>query len=479
MECSIPQFMGLIGIMLAGSLTALNNSVVLPVKKTRGGAPSRWLSLKVIGRADGPLLSPICSFAISGMSAIVLHAHFQKLGPGEWPKLPERDTPPLRAPHSCRATQGTSIESLIDRILTVREILPSDACPKDPEIPETVIERWVQQLADPNLDCAELDSECESSPSSDEGSVGPDVPSDEFMRRNGYLRDEEGFDTVETLRVLAKQVETPSPISSSNLLGPAFDPQDSRKCVAMRPRKNPTDRKERRQLYWRKVAALTGTSRPPTKRTSIHPQMYKEGRFSLDPQCFHRILDCAGDEFQPKRYPFADPRSTTKFKRPGKRDGVWVNSPKGGAAVMQGLNKPWHDDTIFVMCPHKFLQQSAEKATREGSRGMIIVPCHKNKESFLGLGEVTVDWWALPHDALCFRDEGGTPCSPGKLGARVIILDALGGDQEGLEQTDFKKSHVDPPPQDHRNRPGRRSTAWSKKKPTLMRPHVSTPLADP
>ena len=127
----------------------------------------------------GPLLSPICLFAISGMSALVLHAHFQKLGPSEWPKLPEQDTPSLRAAHSCRATQGTGIESLIDRILTVPEILPPDECPKYPEIPETVIERWVQQLADPHLDCAELDSQYESSPSSDEGSVGPDLPPDE------------------------------------------------------------------------------------------------------------------------------------------------------------------------------------------------------------------------------------------------------------------------------------------------------------
>ena len=86
----------------------------------------------------------------------------------------------------------------------------------------------------------------------------------------------------------------------------------------------------------------------------------------------------------------------------------------------------------------------------------------KTNEWFWGLGEVTVDRWDLPHDALCFRDEGGTPRSPGKLGARVIIFDAFGGDQEGSGQTDFKKSHVDPPPQDHRNRPGRRSTAWSK-----------------
>ena len=301
MAPSIPQFMVLIGIVLVGSLTALNGSVVLPVKNSNGGAPSRSSSLKVIGHVHGPLLSPICLFAISEMSAIVLHAHSQKLGPGEWPKLQEQDTPPFRVPKSCRATQGTSIESIIDRILTVPEILPPDECPKDREIPETVRESWVQQLADPNLDCAELDSQCELSLSSDEGSVGPDVPPDEFMGRYGFLRDEEGLQTVKTLQVLAKQVETSSSISSSNLLGPGFDSQDSGKCMELRPRENPKDRKQGRQLYWRKVAALTGTSRPPTKRTSIHPQVYNKGIFSLDPQWFHGILDWAGDEFQPQR----------------------------------------------------------------------------------------------------------------------------------------------------------------------------------
>ena len=114
--------------------------------------------------------------------------------------------------------------------------------------------------------------------------------------------------TVVTLQVLAKQVETLSSISSSNLLGPGLDSQDSGKCMELRPKGNPKDRKERHQLYWRKVAALTGKSRPPTKRTSIHAQVYMEGRFSLDTQWFHRILDWAGDEFQPQRYPFADPR---------------------------------------------------------------------------------------------------------------------------------------------------------------------------
>ena len=93
----------------------------------------------------------------------------------------------------------------------------------------------------------------------------------------------------------------------------------------------------------------------------------------------------------------------------------------------------------------------------------MIVPRHKNKEWFWGLGEVMVDCGHLPHDALCSRDEGATPRFPREISARVIIFDALGGDQEGLGETDFRKSHVDPPPQDHRNRPGRRSTPWSKR----------------
>ena len=93
-------------------------------------------------------------------------------------------------------------------------------------------------------------------------------------------------------------------------------------------KENLKDRKERRQLFWRKVAALAGMSRPPTKRTSIHPQVYKKGLLFLDLQWLNRILEWAGADFQPQRYPFADPRSTTKVKRPEKRAGVWVNTAK-------------------------------------------------------------------------------------------------------------------------------------------------------
>ena len=46
----------------------------------------------------------------------------------------------------------------------------------------------------------------------------------------------------------------------------------------------------------------------------MHPQVYKKGRSSLDPQWIPRILDWAGDEFQNQRYPFADPHLPTKVK---------------------------------------------------------------------------------------------------------------------------------------------------------------------
>ena len=91
----------------------------------------------------------------------------------------------------------------------------------------------------------------------------------------------------------------------------------------------------------------------------------------------------------------------------------------------------------------------------------VIMHVHIVKSEFV-VRQIPFGGDHSPHTALLNLVEPPSACSPGKLGARVIIFDALGGDQEGLGQTDFRKSHVDPPLQDHRNRPGRRSTAWSK-----------------
>ena len=95
---------------------------------------------------------------------------------------------------------------------------------------------------------------------------------------------------------------------------------------------------------------------------SIHPQVYKEGPFSLDPQWFHRSFEWGEDDFQPQRYSFADLRSTTKVERSRKRAGVSATLLN---VELQSVSKPWHDDSIFVMCPHKILQQVAKKAIWE------------------------------------------------------------------------------------------------------------------
>ena len=131
------------------------------------------------------------------------------------------------------------------------------------------------------------------------------------------------------------------------------------------------------------------------------------------------------------------PRSSA----PDKRAGVPVNTFKGEAAVTQGLNKPSHDHTIFVMCPNKFLQQVAEEGIWGVSRGIMTVPRHKNKEIFFGVGEVTVNCWDSPHDALCFRDEGCTPRSPWTLGARGIDFDALGVIKKGWDRL-ISRNHM-------------------------------------
>ena len=53
--------------------------------------------------------------------------------------------------------------------------------------------------------------------------------------------------TVETLQEVAKQVEKPSSISNSDIVGSGVHSENSRKCMELRRRDNPKDRKERRQ----------------------------------------------------------------------------------------------------------------------------------------------------------------------------------------------------------------------------------------
>ena len=74
-ECPIPQVMGLIGIMLVGSLTALNSSVVLPVKNSRGGAPH--LGFYGVQKSENQLQSEILLF----LSNYTIRSIFPRVSP--------------------------------------------------------------------------------------------------------------------------------------------------------------------------------------------------------------------------------------------------------------------------------------------------------------------------------------------------------------------------------------------------------------
>ena len=77
-ECSIPHVMDWIGIMFVASLTALNSSVFLPVKNSRGGAPTRCSSL---GHVDGLLpfveCQPLCCMRMSRIWALVSELNYR------------------------------------------------------------------------------------------------------------------------------------------------------------------------------------------------------------------------------------------------------------------------------------------------------------------------------------------------------------------------------------------------------------------
>ena len=98
---------------------------------------------------------------------------------------------------------------------------------------------------------------------------------------------------------------------------------------------------------------------------------------------------------------------------------------------------------------------------------------------------MTVDWWYLPHDALCFCHEGGTPSSPGKLCAQVFFLMRWGVIKKGWDRL-ISRNHMFIPPLKIigagplvARQLGAKVFGKPQPKPNLMRPHVSPAFADP
>ena len=81
-ECSIPQVMDLIGILLVTTMTPLDSSIVLPLKNSRGGALpdcfvlrslEMWMVLCSLSFAYFPILEcqPLCCMRIFRSWALV------------------------------------------------------------------------------------------------------------------------------------------------------------------------------------------------------------------------------------------------------------------------------------------------------------------------------------------------------------------------------------------------------------------------
>ena len=86
--------------------------------------------------------------------------------------------------------------------------------------------------------------------------------------------------------------------------------------------------------------------------------------------------------------------------------------------------------------PARELLETMQKVIREGGKGVIVVPVRERERLFWSLGGIAVDWWDIPKGESIFWDGKGKMLSQeGHLQYRAVRFDALGIEQEGLNQT--------------------------------------------
>ena len=74
-----------------------------------------------------------------------------------------------------------------------------------------------------------------------------------------------------------------------------------------------------------------------------------------------------------------------------------------------------------------------------------MVPVRKREKWFLSLGVIAVEWWDIPKGESISSDGKGKMLSQeGHLQNRVVSFDAVGIEQEGLNQTSWKQPLGDP-----------------------------------
>ena len=184
----------------------------------------------------------------------------------------------------------------------------------------------------------------------------------------------------------------------------------------------------RRGKQLRDEARIRGVSLAKVKsRLARRSHCFCTGQYVLSPEWRRNVLDWAGAEFVPMCEPWDRPTRVRFHKGEKRRE-------------KRGFYIPWGNETLFLHPLATDSKMAVEKVVWDGSRGIAVVPVLKRESWFWALGEIAVDWWDLPPGELLFEDRWGV-LHPQERNSctRVVIVDALGRHQDGMNVTDWKK----------------------------------------
>ena len=181
----------------------------------------------------------------------------------------------------------------------------------------------------------------------------------------------------------------------------------------------------------RKDATTRGVSIAKIKsRMGLRSHCFRTGQYVLTPDWRQCILNSAGFEFVPTCEPWDE---STRLQ-------LHKGDDKG---KKRGLYIPWGNETLFLHPLVNDMQMAIERVYWEGSRGVAVVPVRRKEPWFWALGEIAVDWWDLPRGESIWVDRWGVQhTQEHNIHTRVVLFDALGRHQEGMNATDWMSPQV-------------------------------------
>ena len=113
----------------------------------------------------------------------------------------------------------------------------------------------------------------------------------------------------------------------------------------------------------------------------------------------------------------------------------------------KGYMCPWGGEyhTFLLFPPARELPETVQKVIWEGCKRVIVVPVRKSEKWFWSLGEIVVDRWDIPKgESILWDGKGKMLPQEGHLQYQPVRFDALGIEQEELNQTSWKQPLGDP-----------------------------------